>query len=375
MRRCSFGITLLLLLLMASCGNKPSTSRSGLKAQNFQTVVDGKTTNLYILSNKNGMEVCITNYGGRIVSMMVPDRKGKLQDVVLGFDSIGSYLRFPSNLGAVVGRYAEGIHSKKMNYHPVKDPTDVDSENKSHGFQNKVFDAQQFGNKKLVLTYISKDGEEGFPGNLICSITYKLTDDNSLDISFDAGTDRSTKVNLSSYIYFNLSGDPSLPCTDEQLIIHAKNFLPINSEKVSSDKITKAIGTPMNFHKPTVIDKNIHEGWYEQLKNGDGFNHYYLLSTKGDINKVSASLVSKRSGIMMSIFTTEPTIFFYSGNLLDGTMFGKKHITYNQHAGLVLAPQKYPDIPNPPSHWPAKMLKPGQRYQWHTIYQFSTVDK
>lgn len=121
--------------------------------------MDGKTTNLYILSNKNGMEVCITNYGGRIVSMMVPDRKGKLQDVVLGFDSIGSYLRFPSNLGAVVGRYAEGIHSKKMNYHPVKDPTDVDSENKSHGFQNKVFDAQQFGNKKLVLTYISKDGE------------------------------------------------------------------------------------------------------------------------------------------------------------------------------------------------------------------------
>lgn len=370
MRRWTFWILLLPLILL-SCSDRPSMTRSGLKTKDFQTVVDGKSVGLYVLSNKNGMEVCITNYGGRIVSIMVPDKKGKLQDVVLGFDSISSYLRQTSDIGAIIGRVAGGVHSRHMNYHPVKDAADLNKDD-DKGFQNKVFDAQQFSDQKLVLTYISKDGEEGFPGNLICSITYKLTDDNSLKTSFDAGTDRSTLINLSNHIYFNLSGDPSLPCTDERLTIHAKNFLPINRASIPSGKMLPVLKTPFDFHKRTVIDKNIHEGWNEQLKYGNGFNHYYLLSTKEDINKKSVELFSQRSGIVLKIFTDKPIIFFYSGNQLDGTIIGKHSIAYNQHAGMVLAPQNFPDIANFSSKWPSNILKPGQRYQGNTIYHFST---
>lgn len=375
MIRCKLWIVWLIPLVMLGCGGQPFTSRSGLKTSNFHTMVDGEATELYVLSNKKGMEVCITNYGGRIVSLLVPDRKGKLQDVVLGFDSIGEYLRYPSDLGAVVGRFAGGIHSRKMNYHPVREPSDIESDHNSRGFQNKVFDAQQFGEKKLVLTYISKDGEEGFPGNLVCSMTYKLTDDNTLDISFTAETDRPSMVNLSAYIYFNLSGDPALPCTDELLTIHAKNFLPVNSASVPMGTTAKVAGTPMNFQHSTAIDKNSQQGTSTQLKNGHGFNHYYLLGTKGDINKVGAQLISLHSGIAMHLFTSEPILLFYSGNRLDGTMYGKRHIAYNQHAALVLAPQGYPDATNPPSFWPSRMLKPGKPYQWHTVYRFTTLKK
>lgn len=371
MKRWTFWILLLPLILM-SCGDRPSTTRSGLKTKNFQTIVDGKTVGLYVLSNKNGMEVCITNYGGRIVSMMVPDKKRKLQDVVLGFDSIGSYLHHMSDFGAVVGRFIGGVHSRHMNYHPAKNAVELNDKDNANGFQYKVFDAQQLGDQKLVLTYISKDGEDGFPGNLICSISYKLSDDNSLKISFDAGTDRPTLINLSSHVYFNLSGDPSLPCTDERLMIHAKNFLPINKTLIPSGKTTSATNTPFDFHKQTVIDKNIHDGWNDQLKYGNGFNHHYLLYTKEDINKKSAELFSQRSGIILKIFTDKPIIYFYSGNQLDGTITGKHNIAYNQHAGIVLAPQDFPDASNVSSKWPSNLLKPGQRYQWNTIYTFST---
>lgn len=369
MRRWTFW-TLLFPLLLISCGDRPPTTRSGLKTKNFQTVVDGKTVGLYVLSNKNGMEVCITNYGGRVVSIMVPDKKGKFQDVVLGFDSISSYLREASDMGAIIGRVTGGVHSRHMSYHPIKDATDINKDN-NKGFQSKVLEAQQFSDQKLVLTYISKDGEDGFPGNLICSITYKLTDDNSLKISFDSGTDRPTPINLSSHIYFNLSGDPSLPCTDEQLMIHARNFLLINKASIPSGKMTSITKTPFDFHRRTTLDKNIHEGCNNQLKYGNGFNHYYLLSTKEDINKKSAELFSQRSGITLKIFTDKPIIFFYSGNQLDGTIIGKHNITYNQHAGIVLAPQDFPDVTNPSSKWPSNLLKPGQRYQWNTIYHFS----
>jgi aldose 1-epimerase len=367
-----FWIALLFPLLLLSCGEKPSTTRSGLKTNNFHTLVEGKATELYVLSNNNGMEVCVTNYGARIVSIMVPNKKGKFQDIVLGFDSIGGYLLHPSDLGAIVGRFAGGVHSKKMNYHPVKDPSEL-KDNDNQGFQNKVFDAQQLGSSKLVLTYISKDGEDGFPGNLICSITYNVTADNSLDISFDAGTDRSSLINISNFIYFNLSGNPSYPCTNDQLSITAKNFLPINSKKTPMAKTAKAIGTPLDFHRPTVIDKNIHKGNNTQLKNGNGFNHCYLLNNKEDISHICATLYSPQSGIMMNLFTSEPILFFYSGNQLDGTLIGKRKTVYNQHSGIVLAPQGYPDIPDRPSSWPSNILKPGQKYKWRAIYHFSTI--
>lgn len=373
MKPCKFWIALLLPLLLLSCGEKPSTTRSGLKTKNFQTQIEGNATALYVLSNKNGMEVCITNYGERVVSIMVPDKKGKFLDVALGCDSIGGYLLHPSDLGAIIGRFAGGIHSKRMNYHPVKATTDIKDIGNNQGFQNKVFDAQQLGDSKLVLTYISKDGEDGFPGNLICSITYKVTDDNSLDISFDAGTDRSSLINISNYIYFNLNGTPSYPCYNDQLSIKAKNFLPINSEKTPLAKTAKAIGTPLDFNHPTTIDKNIRNGSDTQLKNGNGFNHCYLLNNKEDISHLCATLFSSHSGIMMKLYTTEPILFFYSGNQLDGTLIGKQKTIYNQHSGIVLAPQGYPDISNRPSSWPSNLLKPGQKYRWHTIYHFSVV--
>src|SRR5574344_2271415 len=328
-------ITSVLLIFFVSSSDKPSTTRSRLKPENYQTIVDGKSTALYVLSNKKGMEVCITNFGGRIVSILVPDKKGKWQDVVLGFDSIGGYLRNPSDLGAITGRFTGGVYSRKMNYHPVKNASDTEDDN-NQGFQNKVFDAQQLGSSKLVLTYISKDGEEGFQGNLICSITYKLTDDNTLDISMDAGTDRTTLLNLSNHIYFNLSGDPSLPATDEELMIRAKNFLPLSRSAIPTSRTASVAKTPMDFRRLTVIDRNIHEGWSDQLVFGNGFNHYFLLNNNEDINKTCTKLVSFRSGISMKVFSNKPILLFYSGNLLNGSMQGKRKTAYNQHAGIVL---------------------------------------
>jgi len=365
-----------LILTLAACGGKQQEVKtaSGLNPADFQTEVDGKQTALYTLTNANGMEVCITNFGGRIVSVMVPDRDGVMRDVVLGFDSIADYVKYPSDFGATIGRYANRIGQGKFSL----DGTDyqLPTNNYGHclhggpkGFQYRVFDAVQPDQHTLKLSYLSKDGEEGFPGNLNCTVTFTLTDDNAIDIQYGAETDKPTIVNMTNHSYFNLDGDPSRDNSEYLLTIDADNYTPVDSTFMTTGEIVTVEGTPMDFRQPTAVGARIDDD-FQQLKNGLGYDHNWVLNTKGDDSRACATLVSPKTGIKLEVFTNEPGIQVYAGNFLDGTLRGKKGITYGRRASVCLETQKYPDTPNKPE-WPTAVLRPGEKYDSHCIFRFS----
>lgn len=275
------------------------------------------------------MEVCITNFGGRIVSIMVPDKTGKLQDVVLGFDSIADYINIPSDFGASIGRYANRINKGKLVLD--KDTIQLPQNNFGHclhggpkGWQYQVYDAKQIDDTTLQLTRISPDGDENFPGNVTATVTYKLTDDNSIDIKYSATTDKKTVINMTNHSYFNLSGDPSKPATDEILYINADNYTPVDSTFMTTGEILSVKATPMDFTTPKAVGKEIADYKFVQLKNGNGYDHNWVLNTKGDIKQLAAKLTSPESGISLEVYTNEPGIQVYTGNFLDGSVKGKK---------------------------------------------------
>lgn len=364
------------MLLASACTGKQASEKtaSGLEPANFRTEVDGKQTDLFVLENKNGMEVCITNFGGRIVSVMVPDKDGVMRDVVLGFDSIQDYIKFPSDFGATIGRYANRINQGKITVDGVE--YQLPRNNYGHclhggpkGYQYQVFDARQLSNQVLELTYLSKDGEEGFPGNLTCKVTFSLTDDDAIDIRYSAETDRTTVVNMTNHSYFNLDGDPSKSNLDYLLTIDADAYTPVDSTFMTTGEIVSVEGTDMDFRTPTAVGARI-DNDFEQLKNGKGYDHNWVLNTKGDITRPCATLESPVTGIVLDVYTNEPGIQIYAGNFLDGTLTGKKGIVYGRRASVCLETQKYPDTPNKPE-WPSALLKPGEKYDSHCIYRFS----
>ncbi len=364
------------MLLASACTGKQASEKtaSGLEPANFRTEVDGKQTDLFVLKNKNGMEVCITNFGGRIVSVMVPDKDGVMRDVVLGFDSIQDYIKFPSDFGATIGRYANRINQGKITVDGVE--YQLPRNNYGHclhggpkGYQYQVFDARQLSNQVLELTYLSKDGEEGFPGNLTCKVTFSLTDDDAIDIRYSAETDRTTVVNMTNHSYFNLDGDPSKSNLDYLLTIDADAYTPVDSTFMTTGEIVSVEGTDMDFRTPTAVGARI-DNDFEQLKNGKGYDHNWVLNTKGDITRPCATLESPVTGIVLDVYTNEPGIQIYAGNFLDGTLTGKKGIVYGRRASVCLETQKYPDTPNKPE-WPSALLKPGEKYDSHCIYRFS----
>lgn len=364
------------MLLASACTGKQASEKtaSGLEPANFRTEVDGKQTDLFVLKNKNGMEVCITNFGGRIVSVMVPDKDGVMRDVVLGFDSIQDYIKFPSDFGATIGRYANRINQGKITVDGVE--YQLPRNNYGHclhggpkGYQYQVFDARQLSNQVLELTYLSKDGEEGFPGNLTCKVTFSLTDDDAIDIRYSAETDRTTVVNMTNHSYFNLDGDPSKSNLDYLLTIDADAYTPVDSTFMTTGEIVSVEGTDMDFRTPTAVGARI-DNDFEQLKNGKGYDHNWVLNTKGDITRPCATLESPVTGIVLDVYTNEPGIQIYAGNFLDGTLTGKKGIVYGRRASVCLETQKYPDTPNKPE-WPSALLKSGEKYDSHCIYRFS----
>ena len=365
-------------LLMAACTPKAEkTTDSGLLQSNFQMEVDGKKTDLYTLRNKNKMEVCVTNFGGRIVSVMVPDKDGQMRDVVLGFDSIQDYVSKPSDFGASIGRYANRINQGRF----TLDGTEyqLPQNNYGHclhggpqGFQYRVFDAVQPNPQELELTYTAEDGEEGFPGNIICKVLMKLTDDNAIDIRYEAETDKPTIVNMTNHSYFNLDGDAARN-EAHLLTIDADYYTPVDSTFMTTGEIAPVEGTPMDFRTPTPVGARINDYDFVQLKNGNGYDHNWVLNTKGDITRKCATLESPLTGIVLDVYTNEPGIQVYAGNFLDGSLTGKKGITYNQRASVCLETQKYPDTPNKPE-WPSAVLRPGEKYMSQCIFKFS-VDK
>ena len=369
-------IILLCAALTAACagGQQDGLTLSGLKQSDFQSEADGKKTDLFILKNDNGMEVCVTNFGGRIVSVMVPDRDGIMRDVVLGFDRIADYETIPSDFGATIGRYANRIGQGRI----TLDGTEyqLPQNNYGHclhggprGFQYRVFDAVQKSDREVELTYTAKDGEEGFPGNFDCRVTMTLTDDNAIDIRYAAETDKTTVVNMTNHSYFNLDGDPSKDNSEWLLTVNADSYTPVDSTFMTTGEIAPVADTPMDFRTPTPIGERIGQD-FEQLKNGNGIDHNWVLNTRGNIAEPCASLESPATGIRLDVYTTEPGIQVYCGNFRDGTVKGKKGVAYGFRAAVCLETQKYPDTPNKPE-WPSAVLRPGEKYESRCIYKFS----
>ena len=363
------------LVLLNCTPDKEEKTLSGLDKTKFQTVVNGDSTDLFVLKNKAGMEVSITNFGGRIVSIMVPDKTGKMIDVVLGFDSIRDYINVPSDFGASIGRYANRINQGKIT---IDGKTiQLPQNNFGHclhggpqGWQYQVYkNVKQTGDSIIEMTLFSPDGDMNFPGNVEAKVTFKLTNDNAINIDFSATSDQKTVINMCNHSYFNLGGDPSKPITEDELYINADNFTPVDSTFMTTGEILTVIGTPMDFTTPKTVGKEINNYDYAQLKNGNGYDHNWVLNTAGDVSKLAAKVVSPASGVSLEVYTNEPGIQVYTGNFLDGKVKGKKGITYNQRTGICLETQHYPDSPNKPQ-WPSVMLEPGKVYQSTCIYKF-----
>ena len=373
------------LLALAACGSHTESvqlTKSGLNPENFKADYRGDSTALYTLVNADGAEACITNFGGRLVSMMVPDKDGNLKDVVLGLDSVQAY--FPENnltdFGSSVGRYANRINQGQFT---LNDSTyQLPKNNFGHclhgggemgdlGWQYRVYKAEQPNDSTLVLTLQSPDGDNGFPGNVTAQVTYTLRNDNALDIAYTATTDKPTIINMTNHAYFNLSGDASHPITDNMLQVNASGYTPVDSTYMTTGEIATVEGTPFDFRTARPVGENIKDFDNQQIKNGNGYDHNFVLDTKGDVTLPAVVLYSPESGIQLEMFTNEPGVQVYSGNFLDGTITGKKGIVYNQHAGICLESQHYPDSPNKPQ-WPSVVLNPGDTYTSECIYKFST---
>lgn len=377
-------IWLLVLVAAVGCTNKQKeapaeqTTLSGLKRSDFQSVVNGDSTDLYLLTNANGVEVTLTNYGGRIVSVMVPDKEGNLKDVVLGFDNIDDYVNVNNNFGATIGRYGNRIAKGKITVEGVE--YQLPQNNFGHtlhggpeGFDKKVFQAEQMNDQTVVFSYLSEDGEANFPGNLDVKVTMTLTDDNAIDLQYEATTDKETVVNLTNHSYFNLSGNGNNTILNDSLTIHADAFTPVDDTFMTTGEITPVEGTPMDFRTPATIGARIDNYDFVQLKNGDGYDHNWVLSTNGDVTQVAATVYSPATGIQLDVYTNEPGVQVYTGNFLDGTVTGKNGAVYAKRNAICLETQKYPDSPNKPD-WPSSYLKPGEKYTSRCIYKFSVKE-
>ncbi|HYL86041.1 MAG TPA: aldose epimerase family protein [Candidatus Angelobacter sp.] len=362
-------------LAVNGAATKPGTTKSS-----FGKTPEGAQVDLYTLTNKNGVAVAIANYGGAVVSLKVPDRNGSLEDVVLGYDSADGYVNDKNFFGALIGRYGNRIGHAQFSldghtYTLAKN----NGENSLHGgikgFNKALWTAKEIpakGGQALELTYLSKDGEEGFPGNLNVRVVYTLTDTNELKIEYFATTDKKTVVNLTNHTYFNLLGvGPGMgDILGHALMIEADKFTPVDAGLIPTGELRGVAGTPFDFRKPTAIGARI-EADDEQIKLGKGYDHNFVLRRKmGDPISLAARVTEEASGRVMEVWTTEPGIQFYTGNFLDGTVHGKAGVAYEKRSALCLETQHFPDSPNQPK-FPSVVLNPGGRYHTTTVYKFS----
>ena len=381
------GLSVAVAMLSACAGGQegPQLTVSGLDPAKFDTTIQEKPVKLFILKNDNGMEVCITNYGGRVVSLVVPDKDGNPTDVVLGFDNIAQYadtLNSPTDYGSSVGRYANRIKDAKFTLDDtVYELKKNDGPNCLHGggttgWMNKVYDAEQIGDSVLKLTIVAPDGENGFPGKILAVTTYKITADNMLDITWEAETDAPTIINQTNHNYYNLSGDFTQPGYDMVLYVNADNFTPSDSLYIPTGEIKSVEGTPMDFRTPHAIGDSIKSS-FDQIQNAGGYDHNWCLNTYkdsiGNDSIVCASLYSPKTGIFMEMFTNEPGVQVYSGNFQgvgNELNIQHKHGPYPQHVSVCLESQKFPDSPNK-KNWVQPVLRPGEKYFSHAAYKFS----
>ena len=370
-------VTTLLLLSVLSC-NSNKKVESMIEKKLFGKLPDGREVYEYTLKNENGMTAKIINYGAIVVSLETPDRNGKFADVVLGYDSLAGYIGDKTFQGSIVGRYGNRIGKGKFSLDGKEYQLSInDGENHLHGGTigfNKVLwtvePIESATDPALKLTYVSKDGEEGYPGNVTLSVTYTITKNNELKIDYSGTTDKPTILNPTHHSYFNLSGDPTKTILDEELMINADKTTEVVPGLITTGKFLDVAGTPMDFRKPTKIGAHINDN-DAQLKLGPGYDHNWVLNNYNKQLQKAVELYDSTSGRLMEIYTDQPGMQFYSGNFLDGTIKGKKGIVYNYRTGLCLEAQLFPDSPNKPN-FPSATLKPGETYKQTTIYKFST---
>jgi aldose 1-epimerase len=348
------------------------------RPQPFGTTDRGEAVSLYTLKNAHGMEARVLDYGGIIVSLQVPDRDGRLDDVVLGFDSLPDYQRGSPYFGAIVGRYGNRIARGRFTL-DGRTYTLATNNGPNHlhggvrGFDKVVWSVTPFARGDsvgLVLAYTSRDGEEGYPGTLQATVTYTLTNANELIFDYHATTDRATPVNLTQHSYFNLAGDGKGDILGHVVTLHADRFTPVDSTLIPTGEIRSVAGTPFDFRTPAAIGARIAQD-DEQLRYGRGYDHNFVLNKTGDARtpEAAARVYEPTSGRVMEIATTEPGLQFYSGNFLDGTLRGKHGVVYRHRYGFAMETQHFPDSPNQPA-FPTTILRPGDVYRSRTIYRF-----
>jgi aldose 1-epimerase len=363
--------------LFSSCtGMKNNDNQKKL----FEKIIDGKQVTLFTLENSNGVKVTLTNYGGKIVNIWIPDRSGKLADIILGFNTIEEYIKGSKSFGATVGRYANRIAKATFTLDGVAYHLPVNNgPNCIHGgpdgFYTKVFDAKEIETpegKAVEMHYLSPDGENGFPGTLDFYVNFKLTDKNELFITYKATTDKPTVLNVTNHSYFNLKGEGNGGITGTEVVVNGDSIAEVsNNEMIPTGSYRNILGTPMDFTTPRLISKDI-DAEYDQLKYGGGYDHAWILNKmkKKEIS-FAASAYEPESGRFMEVFTSEPSVQFFTGNSLNGSQIGKRKIAYASRTGFCFETQHVPDSPNHPN-FPSTVLRPGEAFNSTTIYKFST---
>lgn len=382
-------IFFLILLTIVACKPKTETetqsiqtsdtkeTMASIKKSLFGKLPDGQEVFQYTLTNSNGLEMKVLNYGGLITSLKTPDKNGVLEDVVLGYDSLEGYLKESPYFGALIGRFGNRIANGKFTLEG-KEYTlaQNNGRNSLHGgvkgFDKHMWHVEEVNSSegpKLRLTFLSKDMEEGYPGNLQTEVDYTLTNNNELKLDYTATTDKTTVLNLTQHTYFNLAGNAKHDILDHELTINADEFIPVNKYLIPASQFQKVEGTPFDFRVATVIGKRINEK-NEQLEFGStGYDHCFVLKSSGDSLNYAGTLAEPISGRKMDVYTTEPGFQFYSGNFLTGSIIGTGNVVYQKYFGLCLESEHYPDSPNRPD-FPSTVLKPGETYKTTTVYKF-----
>lgn len=340
----------------------------------FGKMPDGAAIRIYTLTNSHGVEAKITNYGGILVSLTAPDRQGRMVDVVLGFDSLAGYLTNPGPFfGALIGRYGNRIGQARFSlngteYHLDKNDGQNSLHGGAHGFDKQVWKGKLLPDGGLALTYVSKDGEGGYPGTLTVNVAYHLTDADELRIAYDASTDKDTVVNLTNHAYFNLKGAGAGDILSHNVTLNADRFTPVDSGLIPTGELRSVEGTPFDFRKPTAIGARIERN-DEQLKLGKGYDHNWVINRLGSGLTLAARVEEAESGRVLEVLTDQPGVQFYTGNFLDGTAHGKGGKVYGHRFGFCLETQHFPDSPNKKT-FPSTLLRPGQKFQSTTVYRF-----
>jgi len=351
---------------------------NGLDRNKFRTTIDGKQSDLYFLKNANGMQAAITNYGARVVSLLVYTGNDKLTDVVVGFDSINEYqVSAEPYFGAIIGRYGNRIAKGEFSldgqtYLLYKNNGPNSLHGGRKGYQDVVWNAKQMGENEIELTYLSKHMEEGYPGNLDIKVVYQLTDENELRIIYRAKTDKKTVVNLSNHAFFNLNGCGTGTINNHQMMINADSYIPIDSSLIPIGPIAPVVNTPFDFREPTIIGKRLHQD-HVQLKNGKGYDHNFVLNhTKGTNLKLAVIVRGDKTGIVMEVLTEEPGLQFYGGNFMESKNIIRGGSKDDFRTAFCLETQHFPDSPNQ-SLFPSTVLEPSGIYKTSTTYRFPTI--